>query len=202
MKKLSQTYQAPLSTGFPRQEYWSGLPFPSPMRACMRSRFSCVRLCATCGQQPTRLLCIQDSPGKDTGVGCHVLLPFGVKSQEYMMREERKAGGPVEDPLQGGTESWELWLQPQVHDKSISIWTRQWSSELSGPFWIRVMLGTNLKSIPYPHGHTPSIVAVHSVMSDSLRPHRLQHARLPCSLLSPGVCSNSCPLSQSCHPTI
>ena len=42
----------------------------------------------------------------------------------------------------------------------------------------------------------------HSVMSISLRPHELQHARLPCPSLSPGVCSNSCPLSQWCHPAI
>ena len=42
----------------------------------------------------------------------------------------------------------------------------------------------------------------HSVMSDSLRPHGLQHVRLPCPYLSPRVCSNSCPLSQWCHPTI
>ena len=41
-----------------------------------------------------------------------------------------------------------------------------------------------------------------SVMSNSLWPHGLQHARLPCSSLSPRVCSNSCPLSQWCHPTI
>ena len=41
-----------------------------------------------------------------------------------------------------------------------------------------------------------------SVMSNSLRPHGLQHVRLPCPLLSPGVCSNSCPLSRWCHPTI
>ena len=41
----------------------------------------------------------------------------------------------------------------------------------------------------------------HEVMSDSLWPHELQHARLPCPLLSPGVCSNSCPFSQWCHPT-
>ena len=41
-----------------------------------------------------------------------------------------------------------------------------------------------------------------SVMSNSLRPHGLQHARLPCPSLSPEVCSNSCPLSQGCHPTI
>ena len=42
----------------------------------------------------------------------------------------------------------------------------------------------------------------HWVVSDSLRLHRLQHARLPCWSLSPGVCSNSCPLSWWCHPTI
>ena len=40
-------HQAPLSLGFSRQEYWSGLPFPSPMHACMLSRFSRVRLYAT-----------------------------------------------------------------------------------------------------------------------------------------------------------
>ena len=39
-------------------------------------------------------------------------------------------------------------------------------------------------------------------MSDSLRPHGLQHARLPCPTLSPGVCSNSCPLSRWCHQAI
>ena len=40
------------------------------------------------------------------------------------------------------------------------------------------------------------------VVSDSLWPHGLQHTRLPCPSLSPGVCSNSCPLSRWCHPTI
>ena len=35
-----------------------------------------------------------------------------------------------------------------------------------------------------------------SDVSSSLRPHGLQHARLSCPLPSPGVCSNSCPLSQ------
>ena len=41
-----------------------------------------------------------------------------------------------------------------------------------------------------------------SVMSDSLQPHGLQHARLPCSSPTPEVCSNSCPSSWWCHPTI
>ena len=41
-----------------------------------------------------------------------------------------------------------------------------------------------------------------SVMSDSLWPHGLRHARPPCLLPAPGVYSNSCPLSQCYHPTI
>ena len=39
-------------------------------------------------------------------------------------------------------------------------------------------------------------------MSDPLQPHEMQHTRLFCPLLSPGVCSHSCPLSRWCHPTI
>ena len=39
-------------------------------------------------------------------------------------------------------------------------------------------------------------------MSDSLRPHGLQHDRPPCPSPTPGVYSNSCPLSWWCHPTI
>ena len=38
-------------------------------------------------------------------------------------------------------------------------------------------------------------------MSNSLWSHRLQHARPPCTSPTPRVCSNSCPLSQWCHPT-
>ena len=40
------------------------------------------------------------------------------------------------------------------------------------------------------------------VVSDSLWPHGLQHARLPCPSPTPGVYPNSCPLSWWCHPTI
>ena len=39
-------------------------------------------------------------------------------------------------------------------------------------------------------------------MPNSLPPHGLQHTRLPCPSPTPGACSNSCPLSQWCHPTI
>ena len=39
-------------------------------------------------------------------------------------------------------------------------------------------------------------------MSDSLWPHGLKHIRFPCPSISPRVCSNSCPLTQWCHPII
>ena len=39
-------------------------------------------------------------------------------------------------------------------------------------------------------------------MSSSLWPHGPKHTRIPCPSLSPGVCSNSCPMSQWCLPTI
>ena len=42
----------------------------------------------------------------------------------------------------------------------------------------------------------------HSVVSNSLRTHGLQHARLICPSPSPGACWNSCLSSQWCHPTI
>ena len=41
-----------------------------------------------------------------------------------------------------------------------------------------------------------------SVVSNSLPPHELQHARPPCPSPTPGVHSNSCPLSRWCHPAI
>ena len=50
------------------------------------------------------------------------------------------------------------------------------------------------------NGVRPLLLFSCSVRSDSLWPHGLQHARLPCPSPSPGACSNSCPLSQWCDP--
>ena len=47
-----------------------------------------------------------------------------------------------------------------------------------------------------------SVQFSHSVMSNSLRPQGLQDARAPCPSPTPGVYSNSCPLSRWCHPTV
>ena len=47
-----------------------------------------------------------------------------------------------------------------------------------------------------------SVQFSHSVVSDSLWPHGLQHTRLPCPSTTPIACSNPCPSSWWCHPTI
>ena len=80
-------YQAPPSMGFSRQ-YWSGVPLPSPLfdaaaAAAAKSLQSCPTLYYPIDiWQPTRLPCPWDSPGKNTGVGCHFLLQcMKVKSE-------------------------------------------------------------------------------------------------------------------------
>ena len=47
-----------------------------------------------------------------------------------------------------------------------------------------------------------SVQFSHSVVSDSLRPHELQHARPPCPSPTPGVHPNPCPSNWWCHPTM
>ena len=106
-------HQAPLSMGFPRQECWTGLPFP--------------------------LLGDLSDPGIEP-VSCHLL---------------------------------------------------HWQAD----------------SLSLSHrGSTKNLMFSGSVTSDSLQPHALQYARLPCLSPSPRVCSNSCPLScdiiQPSHPLL
>ena len=48
----------------------------------------------------------------------------------------------------------------------------------------------------------PLLLLSHSAVSNSLWPHGLEHARLPCPWLTLGVCSNSCLLSRWCHRAI
>ena len=47
-----------------------------------------------------------------------------------------------------------------------------------------------------------SVQFSHSTLSDSLRPHGLQHTRIPCPSPAPRACSNSCPSLWWCHPTV
>ena len=74
--------QAPPSMGFSRQEYWSGLPFPSPTRESEVAQ-SCPTLSDPMDCKPTRLLRPWDFPGKSTGVGCHCLLREGALGLKF-----------------------------------------------------------------------------------------------------------------------
>ena len=60
-------------------------------------------------------------------------------------------------------------------------------------------LDRNLHTVPVQFS---SVQFSRSVVSDSLSPHGLQHARLPCPSATPGAYLNSCPVSWWCHPTI
>ena len=82
--------------------------------------------------------------------------------------------------------------------------SKQWNGRREGSRCSFFVL-QNLREIPQ---HTPAYVSVssvqfsHSVVSDSLRPQGLQHARPPCPSPTPRVHSNSCPLNWWRHPTI
>ena len=70
------------------------------------------------------------------------------------------------------------------------VWT--WSMEANFSVKLSSSTSTYFSSVQFSH----------SVVSDSLWPHELQHARPPCPSPSPGVHPHPCPLSRWCHPAI
>ena len=100
-------------------------------------------------------------------------------------------------------------------------WTRTFSPSLFFRLQGLILSNYNRKNWKYPRetrtcGHSDyklwdasglhlqscSVQFSHSVMSDSLRPHELQHARPPCPSPTPGVHPHPCPLSRWCHPAV
>ena len=80
----------------------------------------------------------------------------------------------------------------QPFDIIISPIINSRNGEFSGRFHTHTLSGYQIRSDQISH----------SVMSDSLRPHESQHARLPCPSPTPWAYLNSCPSSQWCHSTI
>ena len=124
--------QALLSMRFPRQEYWSGLQFPPPRNLpnpgiepespalagvfftieplLLLSCFSRVQICATRDGSPTRLPRPWDSPGKNTGVGCHFLLQcMKVKSLSHVRPLATPWTAAYQAPLSMGFSWQEYW---------------------------------------------------------------------------------------------
>ena len=102
---------------------------------------------------------------------------------------------------------WEHPLEEAVAThSSIFAWKIPWTEEPGGlqsmrsqtvrRYWAHIQW--NL-SVNY---RFRSVQFSHSVVSDSLQPHGLQHVRLPCPSPANGAYSNSCPLRWWCHPTI
>ena len=100
-------HQAPLAMGFSGQEYWSGVPLPSllsELLLLLLSPFSRVRLCVTPETAAHRLPCPWDSPGKNTGVGCHFLLPcMKVKSESEVAQSCPTLSDPMDCSLPGSS---------------------------------------------------------------------------------------------------
>ena len=146
--------------GFSRQEYWSGLPFPSPVDRVLSEFFTVTR--------------------------------------------------PSWMAIHGMAHSFIELDKAVVHVISLISFLWLWFS-FCLPSWVRIR---GLQKLPggrdWPWGNWVlfwwvglcSVQFSHSVVSNSLWPHGLQHARLPCPSPAPRVCSQSCPLSQWCHPTI
>ena len=67
--------------------------------------------------------------------------------------------------------------------------------------WLFFNITTNIGGIYILEWYSPVQLSL-SIVSNSLRHHGLQHARPPCPSPTPGVYSNSCPLSRWYHPTI
>ena len=96
-------HQAPPSLGFSRQEHWSGLPFPSPMHESEKWKWSRSVMSNPVQPhrwQPTRLLHPWDSPGKNTGMGCHFLLQcMKVKSESKVAQSCPTLSEPMDCSL-------------------------------------------------------------------------------------------------------
>ena len=118
-------------------------------------------------------------------------------------------------------ESWEKWALAQIYvlwvcytsvfPKTFSqLWFSLYPSEARNfiSFSLLVLLFLYAETTTKRNKLSKHIVRCQlllfsrSVVFNSLQPHGLQHASLPCPTLFHRVCLNSCPLSQWCHPTI
>ena len=166
--------------GFSRQENWSGLPFPPPgvFPTGDWTHISCVSCIAGRKFFTTWAIWKAHKNGKNSQpvVNTYCVLPARLQ-----------AGCPRQS-----TQGLNLRLISPVliGGSFISVTTWVWSDCNSKRSSAK--LTWRISSVQFSC----------SVMSDSLQPRGLQHARLPCPSSTPTAYSNSCPLSRWCHPTI
>ena len=86
-------------------------------------------------------------------------------------------------------------ISPSNEHTGLISFRMDWFVLLAGPGTLKSLLATQFKSI-----NSSALSLLYG--PTLLRPHGLQHTKLPSPSPSPWVCSNSCPLSWWCHPTI
>ena len=149
-----------------------------------------------------------DSPGKNTGVDCYahpqVIFPTRDQTQVsgiaggfftvWATREAKKYKKAIikEEMLKKNHTS--MALLPQRCCQADNF-----QKEYT---WIWGLESKFLKLKSPESSHIPQFRFSCSVVSDSLWPHGLQLTRFPCPSPTPGGCSNACPSSWWCHPTI
>ena len=156
--------------------------------------------------QPTRLPRHWDSPGKNTGVGCHFLLQcVKVKSESEVAQLCLTLSDLMDCSLPGSSINGIF--QARVLEWGaieIDIW--YWYFTVYGiqkdSLLIYLIIKEFEKKTKYFFLQFSSVQFSHSVVSDSLWPHESQHARPPCPTQTPGVHSDSSPLSHWRHPAI
>jgi len=131
-------------------------------------------------RQPIRLRCPWDSPGKNTGVGCHFLLQC-MKVKVKSLSRVRLFATP--------------WTAAYQAPPSMGFSRQEYWSGLPLPSLDDLICLSKFYPLEIFLLYT-SVQFSHSVVSNSLRPHALQHARPPCPSPTPGVYLNSCPLSR------
>ena len=202
----SIAHHAPLSMAFSRQEYWSGLPFPSPGDL------------PDLGLLHWRQIFFSSEPPRNP-ILCSVLpknnyshFSSNIWSQGWEVSKKSRVLIPCR-------ALWGSWAQG-LHVSHSFHYRKQPLFSLRELLWVSVGRFKQLlitegrgfeimkkQSILFLYQqihrqHSVQVSSVTQVVSDSLWPHGPQHTRPPCSSSAPGVYPSSCPLSQWCHPTI
>ena len=144
---------------------------------------------------------------KSTGVGSLSLLQWVFLTKELNQgilpcpRSISRSGRPTEEGIaQSRTRL--KWLSSSI---ILHCWQILYQLSYQGSPYFKEMayFGVIIKYMfKYMFKYIYSVQFSCSVVSDPLRPHGLQHARLPCPSPTPGAYSNLCPLSWWCHPII
>ena len=137
-----------------------------------------------------------------TGLG-ETTLPSSVGGHKWNLVHtniQRKGAGPHRGLNQTTSYCWRVSCRGEGHQGLTTGHLRPNNYQggsaphPSAEIWIKALLSKALS--------TSLVQFSCSVVSNSLQPHGLQHARLPCPSPTPGIYSNSCPSSWWCHPTV